>query len=173
MSAQENFPETVEKFCEEIDKVFDTDNSDSAATFARIVEAFKKYDPEEKNAELLWRASKAAYKAAAVCEGKGDNKTRKQFLVDGEKYVDKALEINPDSGDGEELFLFAMFRIFKCFQTCQSSRRLTIANRSPAISSRMESLHLRQTVYPAVDQREVGLLLCSVFSWKTDDYLSI
>lgn len=61
MSAQE-FPETVEKFCEEIDKLFDGDNCDSAAAFARIVEAFKKYDPEEKNVELLWRASKAAYK---------------------------------------------------------------------------------------------------------------
>ena len=38
--------------------------------------------------------------AAAICEGKGDNKTRKQFLLDGEKYADKALEINPECGDG-------------------------------------------------------------------------
>ena len=62
MSDQENLPETVEQFIEEIDKTFDTDGSDSAVTFARIVGGFKKYDPEEKNAELLWRASKAAYK---------------------------------------------------------------------------------------------------------------
>lgn len=62
MSDQENFPETVEQFIEEIDKTFDTDGSDSAVTYARILEGFKKYDAEEKNAELLWRASKAAYK---------------------------------------------------------------------------------------------------------------
>ena len=62
MSAQDNLPETVEQFIEEIDKTFDTDGSDSASTYARILEGLKHYDPEEKNVELLWRASKAAYK---------------------------------------------------------------------------------------------------------------
>ena len=45
---------------------------------------------------------KAAYKAAATAESKGDSKLRKEFLTEGEKYVDKALAVNPESGDTHE-----------------------------------------------------------------------
>lgn len=93
-----SLPETVQEFIEEVDKSFDDTNSDSAKTLERIKEAFKKYDSDQSNVELLWRAAKAAYKAAATLESKGDNKARKDLLLEGEKYADKALEVNKDSG---------------------------------------------------------------------------
>jgi len=100
----QNLPDTVEQFIEEIDKSFDEEKTDTKmkAIYDRIVEASKKFDPEEKNAELLWRAAKAAYKIAAFAEAANDAKTRKEYLTDGEKYADKALEINPESGDAHE-----------------------------------------------------------------------
>jgi len=98
----QELPEKVEQLIEEVDKLFNADGSDPSQIYDRLLEAFKKYDPEEKNVELLWRAGKAAYKVAAIAEGKNDNKTRKQFLLDGEKYVDKSLAIDENSGDAHE-----------------------------------------------------------------------
>lgn len=59
-----NLPDKIEDFIEQIDKLFDDEKSDPSITHSKLVEGFKKYDPEEKNFELLWRIAKAAYKVS-------------------------------------------------------------------------------------------------------------
>jgi len=98
----QDLPEKFEQLFEEADKTFDANGADLNALYERLLAGLKKFDPEEKNVELLWRTGKAAYKLSAIAESNGDNKTRKQYLTDGEKYVDKALTIDPESGDAHE-----------------------------------------------------------------------
>lgn len=100
MCAAESQPEqTLEQWLAEVDEQSELQESDKRQLLDRALAAQKRFDPEEKNPELLWRLAKCTFKLASDVELTGDKARHKELLIAAEDWANKALAIDPKNGE--------------------------------------------------------------------------
>lgn len=90
--------DSLEKWCEEQDAIEEKSGKDMCMlkNFERAKEGFETFKGEDK-VDMLWRMSRAAFKAAAHYDVAGDKKNQKAMLLEAENYGLKAIELSKDA----------------------------------------------------------------------------
>lgn len=93
-SPDETLP-TYEEWLAEIDREVDDINVDKAELLTKIMQGYDRFNGSD-NSEILWRLARNLYRLACLASVKGHKEEEKNFFIEAEKYIKKALAIDTE-----------------------------------------------------------------------------
>lgn len=88
-----------EEFYAEVDKLYEGSIQDKTKSFGLLLEIEEKFKERSEDAELLWRLARAYYSMSSTHGSRGDKQKKKECVMKGISYAEKALGINSESSN--------------------------------------------------------------------------
>jgi hypothetical protein len=99
--------QTLEQWMAEFDEQSELADSNKTELLTKAEAVLSKFDPERKQAAILWRLAKATFKAAGEAEIAKDKSLHKQLLEKTLEFCDAAIAIEPDNGEAHSWAAYA------------------------------------------------------------------